>query len=439
MSEQITILENDNRSRLMRQFADEIAGLVVHKLVDSKARKSVTIQELFENYLNLHLKAKTRTWRNYERMYSCYLKAWGDRQVSEITRHDIEKLLVDLSSRVSKTSANRVIQFLRPMISYGIKIEIIDGPNPASGISVFKLQSRERFLEREEVERLLTAINTLRYETTRDFLILCLFTGARRSNVAAMRWEEVSLERNTWTIPRTKNGSSQLLPLPEAAAMLLRQRFMKRDQNNPWVFPSERSSAGHLTKPENAWQEVLKRAKLDNVRIHDLRRTLGSWEAITGANISVIAATLNHKDLASTQIYARLNSEPVREAMNTAIKGMTGKEFVDVSTYRFAEVQPNMQMERHKPAAYQYQFGFGVNEAGERVRLPEEVKTIKDILAMRRSGMSLKQIADELNRQFRYRRGRQWNKSHIDFICRADLNYLKKLGIKRVEGAKHLQ
>ena len=92
--------------------------------------------------------------------------------------------------------------------------------------------------------------------------------------------------------------------------------------NSPWVFPSERSKSGHLTKPEEAWRVVLERSKLTNVRLHDLRRTLASWQALTGANISVISATLNHKDLKSTAIYARLNVDAVRAAMDIATTSM---------------------------------------------------------------------------------------------------------------------
>ena len=55
-----------------------------------------------------------------------------------------------------------------------------------------------------------------------------------------------------------------------------------------------------------------------NLRIHDLRRSLGSWQAATGANLSVIGKTLAHKNVSTTAIYARLNIDPIRESMNKA-------------------------------------------------------------------------------------------------------------------------
>lgn len=172
----------------------------------------------------------------------------------------------------------------------------------------------------EEVQQLLFAIDSLRYETTRDFLLMCLLTAARRSNVAAMNWEDISLERKTWQIPLTKNGSSQYVPLTDEAIKILTRR--KDEARSSWVFPSDRSQTGHLMKPEEAWRMVIDRSGLLDIRINDLRRTLASWQAMTGANISVIAATLNDKDLKSTQVYARLQIEPGREAMETATTAM---------------------------------------------------------------------------------------------------------------------
>ena len=56
----------------------------------------------------------------------------------------------------------------------------------------------------------------------------------------------------------------------------------------------------------------------NGVTLHDLRRTLGSWQAKTGASLSIIGKSLNHKNVATTAIYARLDLDPVRESVNTA-------------------------------------------------------------------------------------------------------------------------
>ena len=77
-----------------------------------------------------------------------------------------------------------------------------------------------------------------------------------------------------------------------------------------------------MVEPKAVWKRILQRAGIENLRIHDLRRSLGSWQAATGANLSVIGKTLGHKNTSTTAIYARLNLDPVRESMSKAANAM---------------------------------------------------------------------------------------------------------------------
>jgi integrase len=137
-----------------------------------------------------------------------------------------------------------------------------------------------------------------------------------------MAWENISFEDKTWYMPSdtTKNGESQLLPLVEESLKALHRR--KEQSDSKWVFPSPKSKSGHIEEPKKIWHQILDRAGLKDVRMHDLRRTLGSWMAIGGASSYVIGKTLNHKNSQSTDVYARLNNDPVREFMDKAINSM---------------------------------------------------------------------------------------------------------------------
>ena len=75
-------------------------------------------------------------------------------------------------------------------------------------------------------------------------------------------------------------------------------------------------------EPKKAWATLLKAAGIKNLRIHDLRRTLGSWQARTGASLPIIGKSLNHKTHQATAIYARLDLDPVRQSVNTATTAM---------------------------------------------------------------------------------------------------------------------
>lgn len=158
--------------------------------------------------------------------------------------------------------------------------------------------------------------------TARDFFKVLLFVGARRGNVASMRWDEIDLEAGVWIVPHAKAKSKQemrLVLVPQAIDIL-----RARKNASEWVFPS-RSKTGHYTWPKDAWKKVLSVAGLVDVRMHDLRRTLASWQLATGASLTVIGQSLGHQSLQFTQVYARTQLDQVRASVTAAVDAMTEK------------------------------------------------------------------------------------------------------------------
>lgn len=277
----------------------------------------LTLQALFDAYMDNHARLHCKCWREFERMFNLYLAEWSERSADSIRKFDVKQLQTRLADKPA--TANKVIQLLSAIYNRGIEWELVT-TNPAARLKKFHLKPRERFLHDSELERFFEAVGALKNQDMQDFILMCLATGARRRNVASMQWQHVDIERAIWFIPETKNGTSHWLPLTTFALAILERR--KRSCRNEWVFPSDQSFTGYITKPERAWRNVLKWAGLENVRLHDLRRTLASYQAMTGANLSVIKDTLNHKDLKSVQIYARLQLDPVRMAMQRAMDEM---------------------------------------------------------------------------------------------------------------------
>jgi integrase len=212
------------------------------------------------------------------------------------------------------------------MINWGIKEAALianstldGGSNPAAGIRLFTERKRDRFLQPDEVSRFFTALHNHPSEDMRDLFMLALLTGARKMNVAAMRWEDINLSRQEWRIPDTKNNEPHTVPLVPEAITLIKRR--KKKQSSDFVFPSD-SISGHIVSPKKAWREIMRQADVADLRIHDLRRTLGSWQAVQGASLPIIGKSLGHKTATATQIYARLNLDPVRASMERATAAM---------------------------------------------------------------------------------------------------------------------
>ena len=102
---------------------------------------------------------------------------------------------------------------------------------------------------------------------------MALFTGARRGNVQAMEWKAVDLDFKLWQIPEAKGGKPVLVPLAPEVVELLRQR--QEASNGPWVFPSNRQPWKPVQDVRRAWARILERAQIEDLHIHDLRRTRG--------------------------------------------------------------------------------------------------------------------------------------------------------------------
>lgn len=146
-------------------------------------------------------------------------------------------------------------------------------------------------------------------QTIKDYFHTSILTGARKSNLLTMRWKDICFNRNEWKIPETKNGDSLNVPLIEEAVEILKERKLSMLSDSEYVFPGDGKN-GHLQEPRKGWLCILKRAGITDLRIHDIRRTMGSYQTIAGASLAVIGKSLGHKSQQATQIYARLHNDP---------------------------------------------------------------------------------------------------------------------------------
>lgn len=284
------------------------------------SRKELTLGAVWESW-QAHARERKRekSRREDERQWGAFLEPWSNRRLSTIGRREVAAWHRRIGSNHGRYAANRVLSLLSAMINHAIRELAWEGVNPCKGVKRFPERSRERFLSAEELPRFFQALAAEPNEAMRDFFFLCIFTGGRRGNVLAARWQDIDLHARLWRIPgeASKSGTPIVIPLCEPACEVLRRR-QAESNGSAWVFPSARSKSGHLVEPKGAWRKIVARAGLEDVRIHDLRRSLGSWLAITGAPLAVIGKSLGHSQMRATEVYARLSTEPVRSAIGTA-------------------------------------------------------------------------------------------------------------------------
>jgi integrase len=278
------------------------------------------LEDYLERRLRAHAKDPDRAIQSARWQFNGYLTVWRDRKLSTIQRTDVRSLHAEVGEKHGKVTANRLVQLVRTLFNWALKTELWSGENPARGITPFPESSRTRFVQPEELPKLFSALSQETNLDLRDFVLLALFTGARRSNVFAMRWDQLDVMRGLWTIPDPKSRVPYVIPLTEEALGILAQR-RRRHPNVEWIFPSS-GWTGHITDMKRAWRSLLVRAKITGLRIHDLRRTLGSWQAGIGVSLPIIGKTLGHQSSDATEVYARLHLDPVRKAIDAAKRAM---------------------------------------------------------------------------------------------------------------------
>jgi integrase len=306
-----------------------------------EANGDLTLGELQELYITKYLRGASRNpveaekkdrWRIQK-----YAQPWLKRSLHHITREDVLRLHQQVKTQIASgtdtgtSTANRLVEQLRRMFFWAGKAGLWQKANPAANIirkkteKQFAEKSRDRFVQPEEMLRLESALAECANTDIRDFVILALQTGARRSNVCAMRYEQINWATGLWLIPETKNGQAQIVPLSDKALAVLRNRAQsKLEPDNPWVFPS-RSAAGHLMDPKSGFKKIREAARLTNVTVHDLRRTKASYAAIAGVPLQHIGKMLGHGEAntESTLVYARLQDAlAVREAQSAGERKM---------------------------------------------------------------------------------------------------------------------
>ncbi|MHB1287226.1 MAG: tyrosine-type recombinase/integrase [Leptospirales bacterium] len=305
---------------LVREKAKKMrAELAQGKNPKAEKKEGLTIGEFFLVYMERHgaeKKSASKDLSQFERL----LKPWQNYKLSEITRSKIEALHRNIGKE-TPTQANRVLALLSTMFSKAIVWGYLKTENPCKGIKKFKEVSRDRFLSGEELGRFFEALDLTENPVFKDYILLSLFTGARKSNVLGMRWKDIDFERNVWKIPgeMSKNGDPMQIPLGPDVLEILKTR--RGEASSLFVLPGD-GAKGHYVEPKRAWVTLLKRAKLEDFRIHDLRRSMGSWMTIGGTSLPIVGKALGHKTSQATSIYARLNLDPVREAMDQAVDAM---------------------------------------------------------------------------------------------------------------------
>lgn len=306
---------DEARQQARKLLADAVRGEDPAQ-ARKRSRRALTVRQLSNLYLEEHSRPHKRSWRDDEQRLAAYVvPAWGSRKAQGIRRADVAALHREIGER-GRYVANRTLALVSHMFSWAEREGLLpEGhPNPARGVRRFREESRDRWLKPTEVRAVVAAVEREPSLRIRAYFWLLLLTGCRKRELLRVQWRDVDFDSGLLQLRNTKNGRGHFVPLTEPAQLILKE--LPQRGATPYVFAGA-TEGEHMTvgRIDSAWRRIRRAAGCEDARLHDVRRTVGSWLAQAGASLHLVGQVLNHRSPSTTAVYARLANDSAREAL----------------------------------------------------------------------------------------------------------------------------
>ena len=185
--------------------------------------------------------------------------------------------------------------------------------NPVNGVKVPRENHRrDRILTASEYIRLLKNVSD-RAPHMRPILVLAYETGMRRGEILGLRWKDLQRRPGFVYLPDTKNGASRWVPLNGEAREVLRAWPRRVDTDLVFVGPNGKP----ITTIKTAWKTLCGKARVEDIRFHDVRHTFTTRMLEAGVDIRSIMAITGHKSTSMFQRYSHPSDSHLKAAVET--------------------------------------------------------------------------------------------------------------------------
>lgn len=269
---------------------------------DIKCRRSgeLTIGGVFKTFIETRKDRRqnltARTQDHYQSVFNLHLEHLKGRHVSELTSSMVQDLHTKIGTTKGTNVANQAIRLLRRLLNFSQGRHGIPTINPCKGTEWFKDGRRNVVIKPGDFKRWYDTVDGMENETARDYLLLLLFSGLRRTEGFCLEWQHIDLYGKTLTIPKenSKNGEPHALPLSIFLHKLLSDRYERWHKPTGYVFPGW-SKTGHIVSMQLALK-LLKNAGL-HYTLHDLRRTFITTAEKLNFSQWTVKRLANHKQI----------------------------------------------------------------------------------------------------------------------------------------------
>lgn len=239
----------------------------------------------------------------------------GHLQLSKITAAALNDLMLKVKSdNRSNATVNRTRALLSSIFNQAFEREVIDS-SPMNRVKKLPEQNHiERYLSDDELCRLMYVLENHRmYQIDNEIIVgiieMLLLTGARKGEVLNLKWTDLDEVNHLWKLNENKSGKPRMIQLNTEAQQVIR----KMSRKYPYVFANPTTSLPY-NDIRKTFQKILEAAEIEKFRIHDLRHNFASMAVNNGCDIYVVQHLLGHASPTTTQRYAHLRQDTLRNA-----------------------------------------------------------------------------------------------------------------------------
>jgi integrase len=321
-----TLYDAKNKAKKLKS---EIAYDGRDPKAEEKAKQSViTYDEFFVRHYLPYVILCKRSWKRDEELFRLRIKdRFGPERLDQISRKKIQQFHTELLAEgLATATANHHLKLIRHSLNLAVEWEMLE-KNPATRIHLLKEDNNvENYLNKEELERLLTILKTDDNRAVCHIALFLISTGARLNEGLRATWAQIDRENRVWRIPASNSKSKRIraVPLNDSALDVLKQ--LDTEGEFDFLFINRRTGKPYTTI-HRSWVRLKTKAGLPHLRLHDLRHQYASFLVNSGRTLYEVQQILGHSAPIVTQRYAHLSTKTLQEAANSAsdmIKGASG-------------------------------------------------------------------------------------------------------------------
>ena len=303
----------DNRRAAQKELA-----LIVSEMETKpglRRLKKITCGKMCDEYMETFSRVNHRSWRDQGYILN-HAKGFfaTDTWLVDISKRRVERFKAQRANEVKPATVNRNVAVLKHLFSMAVDWGYLY-ENPTQNVKLLHVNNRRlRYLEKEEIARLVAAASQSSKSHLKPIIILAINTGMRRGEIFDLQWIYIDLKNRFIEVIRAKNGDKRAIPINDTLLKTLHR--LPRRVDSPYVFPGK--NGGRLTDIKTSFLTARKKAGLDDVTLHTCRHTFASHLVMAGVDLMTVKELLGHKSIKMTERYSHLS--PNHKA--TAVKSL---------------------------------------------------------------------------------------------------------------------